>query len=66
MDYNLTRYLPVISYAVIELKPKFYIKKISTKKIFYKRRDYEAVAEKQQFNTARTKIPPPVIREVTG
>ena len=44
---------------------KIYIKKEQTKKISYDRRDYEAAAEKQQFNTARSKEPPPVIQEVT-
>ena len=28
----------------------------------YKRRDYDAVAEKQHLNTFRTKLPPPVIQ----
>ena len=36
------------------------------KKIFYERRDYDAVAGKQQFNTARTKVSTSVIREETG
>ena len=35
-------------------------------KIPYECRDYEVVAEKQQLNTARTKIPSAVIREKTG
>ena len=32
----------------------------------YERSDYVAVARKQQFNIARTKVPPPVIRDVMG
>ena len=39
----------------------FHIKTIPTKNS-YKRRASEAVAEKQQFNSTRTKIPPSVSR----
>ena len=41
------------------LKFKFYIKKRWTKKS-YERRDYEAIAGKQQFNATRTKLHPPL------
>ena len=41
------------------LKFKFYIKRGWTKKS-YERRDYEAVSGKQQFNTTRAKLHPPV------
>ena len=42
-------------------KFEFYIEKGMNKKS-YKRRDYKTVAEKQQFNTARKKLPSPVIQ----
>ena len=37
------------------------LRRFDLKKI-YERRDYEAVAGKQQFNTTRTKLHQPVIR----
>ena len=57
---SLTHYLPVSSYDDRGSKFKFYIKKGSMKK-FPERRDYAAVAGKQQFSIARTKLPPLVI-----
>ena len=62
----LTHYLPVSSYDDRGSKFKFYIKKETMKKISYKRRDYVAVAGKQQFSIARTKLPPLVIAGGNG
>ena len=64
--FVLTHYLPVSSYDDRGSKFKFYIKKGSMKKISYERRDYAAVAGKQQFSIARTKLPPLVIAGGNG
>ena len=61
-----THYLSVVSYDAAGLKLIFYIRIGPAKIISYERRDYEAVAGMQQFNTARTKVPSLVIQEETG
>ena len=61
VQVSLTHILLELPYGNGGLKFKFYIKKGWTKNS-YERRDYEAVAEKQQFNTTRAKLHPPVIQ----
>ena len=64
---SLTSYLSQVSYdarGLIDIL-KFCIKKRPTKK-YPMSVAIGAVAGKQQFNTAQTKIPPSTILEVTG
>ena len=53
-----------MTYGNEGLKCKVYIKKWW--KNSYERRDYEAVAGKQQLNTARTNLSPTIIQEGIG
>ena len=44
----------------------FMLRRDEQKKKFYKPCDCEAATEKQQFNPARTIVPPPIIQEEMG